>query len=125
MPASIGRGEVRRLVAQDAVSPRAEYEWAHLAGCGHLTLKGWDVTEARRRLNPDLPVVVYCNDFQCDMSPRAAWRLETLGFDAHDYVAGNQDGLAHDLPHEGHAILAVGVTALQRVVIGVRVLRQP
>ena len=36
------------------------------------------------------------------MSPRAACRLETLGFaDVHDYVAGKVDWLAHDLPAEG------------------------
>jgi len=42
------------------------------------------------------------------MSPRAAWRLETLGFDAYDYVAGKADWLAFGLPYEGHAILAGG-----------------
>jgi CBS domain-containing protein len=36
------------------------------------------------------------------MSPRAAWRLEALGFDpVYDYVAGKADWLAHGLPHEG------------------------
>lgn len=40
------------------------------------------------------------------MSPRAAWRLDSLGFDAHDYVAGKQDWLAFGLPHEGSATLA-------------------
>src|SRR5919204_3148980 len=36
------------------------------------------------------------------MSPRAACRLEALGFtDVHDYVAGKADWLAHNLPTEG------------------------
>ncbi len=36
------------------------------------------------------------------MSPRAAWRLEALGFDpVYDYVAGKADWLAHGLPGEG------------------------
>jgi Mg/Co/Ni transporter MgtE len=36
------------------------------------------------------------------MSPRAAWRLETLGFrEVYDYVAGKQDWLAAGLPTEG------------------------
>ncbi len=36
------------------------------------------------------------------MSPRAAWRLETLGFgDVYDYVAGKSDWLAAGLPTEG------------------------
>jgi CBS domain-containing protein len=36
------------------------------------------------------------------MSPRAAWRLESLGFeDVHDYEAGKQDWAAAGLPIEG------------------------
>ena len=36
------------------------------------------------------------------MSPRAAWRLERLGFtDVYDYVAGKADWLAAGLPTEG------------------------
>ena len=36
------------------------------------------------------------------MSPRAAWRLERLGFDAvYDYTAGKADWLAAGLPTEG------------------------
>ncbi|MEW6583283.1 MAG: CBS domain-containing protein [Actinomycetota bacterium] len=38
------------------------------------------------------------------MSPRAAWRLEALGFeDVNDYVAGKADWLANGLPREGRA----------------------
>jgi CBS domain-containing protein len=41
------------------------------------------------------------------MSPRAAWRLEALGFGPlHDYAAGKADWLAADLPFEGTATLA-------------------
>ena len=40
------------------------------------------------------------------MSPRAAWRLEQLGYTAvHDYVAGKMDWLSYALPHEGTAAL--------------------
>ena len=36
------------------------------------------------------------------MSPRAAWRLETLGFSqVYDYVAGKLDWFASGLPREG------------------------
>ena len=36
------------------------------------------------------------------MSPRAAWRLETLGFEkVFDYVDGRADWLAAGLPTEG------------------------
>ena len=38
------------------------------------------------------------------MSPRAAWRLETLGFErVYDYVGGKADWLGHALPREGEA----------------------
>jgi Mg/Co/Ni transporter MgtE len=38
------------------------------------------------------------------MSPRAAWRLETLGFgEVYDYAGGKSDWLAAGLPVEGHA----------------------
>lgn len=40
------------------------------------------------------------------MSPRAAWRLDSLGYQRiYDYVAGKADWLAFGLPHEGHAQL--------------------
>ena len=36
------------------------------------------------------------------MSPRAAWRLATLGFEhVYDYAGGKADWLAHGLPREG------------------------
>ena len=36
------------------------------------------------------------------MSPRAAWRLESLGFrEVYDYVAGKEDWFANGLPVEG------------------------
>ncbi len=36
------------------------------------------------------------------MSPRAAWRLETLGFtNVYDYVGGKADWFAAGLPREG------------------------
>jgi hypothetical protein len=40
------------------------------------------------------------------MSPRAAWRLDSLGYDTYDYAAGKADWLAHGLPHQGSAQLA-------------------
>lgn len=109
-PQFIDRDDVQRLRdEQDAVIaevlPRPEYEYAHLAGAIHLPLKGWDADEVRDRLDEDRPVVVYCNSTECDQSPRAAWRLDMLGYDAHDYVAGKQDWLSFHLPHEGTADL--------------------
>jgi rhodanese-related sulfurtransferase len=65
----IDREEVRRLVEDQhaivaEVLPRAEYDWAHLAGAIHLPLKGWDVGNVEAELDRERPVIVYCNDFQ-------------------------------------------------------------
>ncbi len=50
------------------------------------------------------------------MSPRAAWRLESLGFTAvHDYVAGKADWGAAGLPLEGTAGPWVGALARSEV----------
>lgn len=44
------------------------------------------------------------------MSPRAAARLDHLGFvDVWDYVPGKNDWLAFDLPYEGEAVLVGAV----------------
>ncbi len=69
MPRFIDRDDVQRLVdEQDAVVaevlPRAEYDWAHLAGAIHLPLKSWDVEAVMRQVERDRPVIVYCNDYQ-------------------------------------------------------------
>lgn len=46
------------------------------------------------------------------MSPRAAWRLESLGFtDVYDYVPGKNDWAAARLPLEGSAGPTVGELA--------------
>jgi 3-mercaptopyruvate sulfurtransferase SseA len=67
-------------------------------------MTGHAVSEMRDR---DRPVAVYCHDVQCDLSTRAAWRLETLGHDAvYDYAAGKMDWLSFGLVHEGTATLA-------------------
>lgn len=47
------------------------------------------------------------------MSPRAACRLETLGYDAYDYAPGKVDWMAHGLPVEGS--LAARPTALSLI----------
>jgi rhodanese-related sulfurtransferase len=96
---------LRRLIAGDAqlveVLPADEYEELHLPGAVSIPLKRLDADSARQ-LDPGRDVVVYCWDALCDMSPRAASRLATLGFTrVHDYAAGKVDWLAHGLPAEG------------------------
>jgi CBS domain-containing protein len=49
------------------------------------------------------------------MSPRAAWRLESLGFaEVYDYAAGKANWLAWGLPREGRAAQVPTVGAVAR-----------
>jgi rhodanese-related sulfurtransferase len=84
------------------VLPAEEYEELHLPGAISLPLKELDA-QAAERLDRELPVVVYCWDALCDMSPRAAAWLEQLGFDAYDYALSKVDWMAHGLAMEGTA----------------------
>ena len=65
MPKGIGRDEVQRLLSEGAqlveVLPREEYEEEHLPGAINLPLGRLD-KEARDRLDPNRPVIVYCWD---------------------------------------------------------------
>ena len=97
---------VQALLERDAqlveVLPAEEYEELHLPGAISLPLKELDAEHAQR-LDRDRPVVVYCWDALCDMSPRAATRLDQLGFEAYDYMLSKVDWMAHGLPVEGTA----------------------
>ncbi len=84
------------------VLPYEEYEELHLPGAIHLPLKELDAQRAKQ-LDRERPVVVYCWDALCDMSPRAATRLDQLGFDVYDYALSKVDWMAHGLPMEGTA----------------------
>jgi rhodanese-related sulfurtransferase/CBS domain-containing protein len=109
MVREILRNEVQQLVADPEVQlvdvlPTREYEDAHLPGAIHLPLT--ELTrETAAKLRRDRPVIVYCHDARWDLSPRAAWRLESLGFtQVFDYVAGKVDWLANGLPTEGKRV---------------------
>jgi rhodanese-related sulfurtransferase len=84
------------------VLPLEEYQELHLPGATHLPLKELDARRANQ-LDRERPVVVYCWDALCDMSPRAATRLEQLGFEVYDYALSKVDWMAHGLPMEGTA----------------------
>ncbi|RJL22721.1 CBS domain-containing protein [Bailinhaonella thermotolerans] len=98
------------------VLPRAEYDWAHLPGAVNIPLGELDAAAADR-LDRSRPVVVYCHDLLCDMSPRGAARLRALGFgEVYDYRLSKMDWLAAGLPYEGHARLVAGVARRDPVV---------
>jgi rhodanese-related sulfurtransferase len=106
MARTVDLAGVRELLDHGAqlveVLPREEFEELHLPGALHIALKELD-PESARQLDRDRPVIVYCWDALCDMSPRAATRLELLGFDAFDYALSKVDWMAHALPMEGTA----------------------
>ena len=66
MPTPIDRDEVLKLLDDGQlveVLPDAEYEDEHLPGAISIPLKTLDA-ESARRLEPQLPVIVYCHDYQ-------------------------------------------------------------
>lgn len=106
MAQTVDLAGVQKLLQRGAqlveVLPREEYEELHLPNALHLPLKELDAQHAAR-LDRERPVVVYCWDALCDMSPRAATKLELLGFDVYDYALSKVDWMAHGLPMEGTA----------------------
>lgn len=102
MPIIIDRHQVQRLVETGAqlveVLPRHEYDDEHLPGALHLPLQHVD-RRAAEALDTARPVIVYCWDALCDLSPRAAWRLERLGLKpVYEYEASKVDWMAAGLP---------------------------
>jgi rhodanese-related sulfurtransferase len=93
----VQRQDVQRLIEAAAqlveVLPRDEFQQDHLPGATNIPLREIE-TEAGKKLDKNRPVVVYCWDSAWDLSPRAAWRLESLGF---TQVNENSDGKLHRL----------------------------
>lgn len=97
--------QLRQLLDQDAqlveVLPPEEYAEEHLPGAINIPLKQLDGASTAQ-LDRQRPVIVYCWDYLCDMSPRAAARLDSLGFaKVYDYAPSKVDYLARGLPREG------------------------
>jgi rhodanese-related sulfurtransferase len=106
MPIEIRRKDVKTLVEQGRVQlvdvlPAPEYRKEHLPHAINVPLQTM-TTEATRALRKDVAVIVYCADFQCDLSARAAWRLESMGFqEVYRYTPGKADWLAAGWETEG------------------------
>jgi rhodanese-related sulfurtransferase len=95
---------VRALVERGAqlvdVLPAETFTNEHLPNAINIPLA--EIDSAKERLDPARPVVVYCYDYQCDLSPRGACRLEQLGFgEVYDYVASKVAWLAEGWSGEG------------------------
>jgi rhodanese-related sulfurtransferase len=65
MPQAIDRDEVQRLLSEGAqlveVLPREEFDEEHLPGAINMPLRKVE-SEARTRLDPSRPVILYCWD---------------------------------------------------------------
>src|SRR5215471_15648603 len=106
MPIEIRRKDVKTLVAQGRaqlveVLPANEYKREHLPHAVNFPLQ--NLTAASTKLlRKDQAVIVYCWDDQCDLSARAAWRLESMGFqEVYRYTPGKADWLAAGWETEG------------------------
>src|SRR5215467_12175471 len=106
MPIEIRRKDVKTLVEQGRVQlvdvlPASEYRKEHLPHAINVPLQTM-TSDATRSLRKDVAVIVYCGDFQCDLSARAAWRLESMGFqEVYRYTPGKADWLAAGWETEG------------------------
>jgi len=106
MPIEIRRKDVKTLVAQGRaqlveVLPANEYKREHLPQAVNIPLQTM-TAETTKPLRKDVAVIVYCSDFQCDLSARAAWRLESMGFqEVYRYTPGKADWLAAGWETEG------------------------
>jgi len=84
------------------VLPEKYFRKFHLPGAINVPL-GDSFDEAIQREVPDKssPVVVYCVDDDCEASPKAARRMEELGYEqVFDYEGGKMDWKEAGLPVE-------------------------
>src|SRR5262249_8536019 len=106
MPIEMRRKDVKTLVEQGRVQlvdvlPASEYKKEHLPHAINVPLETM-TSESTRILPKDVALIVYCADYQCDLSARAAWRLETMGCqEGYRYTPGKADWLAAGMETEG------------------------
>lgn len=106
MPIEIRRKDLKTLVGQGRaqlveVLPAAAYRKEHLPHAINVPLENMNA-ETTRALRKDQAVIVYCHDYQCDLSARAAWRMESMGFqEVYRYTPGKADWLAAGWETEG------------------------
>jgi rhodanese-related sulfurtransferase len=103
---TLSREETKDLINDDVtvveVLGADNYNDYHLPGAVNVPL-GERFDEQIQQVVPDksTPVLVYCYDSDCDASPKAARRLEKLGYETvYDYEAGKVDWKQAGLPVE-------------------------
>ncbi len=104
---TIDRERLKAMIEQDGarvveVLDSKYFDKFHLPGAINVPLGG-DFEHAIECAVPDkgAPVVVYCMDEDCDASPKAARKMEELGYrNVYDYEAGKMDWKEAGLPVE-------------------------
>jgi len=93
---TIERKELEEKLANDNVKlievlDQEDYEKSHIKGAINVPLS--DIgREIKGKFDLDQEIVVYCADSSCGASPKAAEKLDQLGFEnVYDYAAGKQD----------------------------------
>ncbi len=73
------------------VLPKESFEEKHIPGSINIPVT--DIENiAPQRLDKNDEIVVYCADFECSASPKAAKKLEELGYkNVYDYEGGIDD----------------------------------
>lgn len=94
----ISRKQVQRLIHRGnacllEVLPQSSYSNAHLPGALNVPFdENFDLHVQFKVPDKNIPVIVYCDDTECDLSPKAAKHLEFLGYTkVFDYAAGKAD----------------------------------
>lgn len=100
----IDRGQLRKLMEDSPVTvvevlSEDKYNQFHLPGAINVPLAPGFSEAIQAVVGKGDPVVVYCYDADCDASPKAAARMEELGFRrVYDYAAGKTDWRKAGLP---------------------------
>ena len=106
MPTELRRKDVKALIQQGRaqlveVLPAREYKREHLPKAINIPLSHLN-PETAQQLRKDQAIIIYCADYASDMSARAAWRLESMGFqEVYRYTAGKSDWLSAGYDTEG------------------------
>lgn len=73
------------------VLPKENFEEKHIPGSLNIPVDQIE-EKAPQRLDKNEKIVVYCANFECSASPKAAEKLEKLGYkNVYDYEGGIED----------------------------------
>ena len=106
---TIDRDELEAKLASDKdvvlieVLDEEEYEESHIEGAINIPLSNIG-REIKGEFDTDQEIVVYCADIDCQASPKAAEKLDKLGYEnVYDYAGGKKDWREAGNPMSGDA----------------------